>query len=473
MGNHTVEKIGGTSISQFDIVLNNIIQYGRKKNELYNRIFVVSAYGGITDLLLENKKTGKPGIFQKFRLQDPNWNSAVDEVRVKMKEINSRFISLGLDSSEADKFIDERITGIRSCLTYLRQLCSYGHFHLDEYLPMVREMISSVGEAHSAFNTANILRHRGINAMFVDLSGWKEEKNLPFDEKIRTVFEGMDLTNELPIVTGYTQCSEGIMETYDRGYSEITFSKIATITGAIEGIIHKEYHLSTGDPKLIGPNKVKVIGQTNFDVADQLADLGMEAIHPKASKSMERSNIPIRVKNIFQPEHPGTVISNSAYQGGPPRVEMVTGRKKLVGIEIWDPDMVGQCGYDYKLLSYFTKYNISYITKNTNANTITHYIPRETKFLKECILDLCKVFPTAEIREYEVAMVCAIGSNMKVPGILAKAANALSEAKINILALDQCMRQVNMQFIVCEEDFEKAILVLHKKLVENELESNN
>ena len=140
----------------------------------------------------------------------------------------------------------------------------------------------------------------------------------------------------------------------------------------------------------------------------------------------------------------------------------------MLGIELLDPDMVGQSGYDYKLLSLLNKYDISYIAKNTNANTITHYIPKATENLRRCIADLKKTFPTAEIREVDVAIVCAIGSNMKVPGFLAKAATTLFEVGINILALDQCMRQVNMQFIVEEKDFDKAIIALHRCLVENE-----
>ena len=63
MGNHTVEKIGGTSMSRFGEIIENIIIGKRKGAELYNRVFVVSAYGGITNLLLENKKTAEPGIF--------------------------------------------------------------------------------------------------------------------------------------------------------------------------------------------------------------------------------------------------------------------------------------------------------------------------------------------------------------------------------------------------------------------------
>jgi aspartate kinase len=87
---------------------------------------------------------------------------------------------------------------------------------------------------------------------------------------------------EMPIVTGYAQCAEGLMREYDRGYSEVTFSCLAAQTAARrEAIIHKEFHLSSADPKLVGvENAVRKLGHTNYDVADQLANMGMEAIHP-------------------------------------------------------------------------------------------------------------------------------------------------------------------------------------------------
>ncbi len=466
MGRHTVEKIGGTSMSRFDRILTDIIIGDRSEPQMYNRIFVVSAYGGVTDLLLENKKSGAPGVYGQFRTGDGTWRDALATIRETMKRFNRRFEKIGLDRAAADAFVDERVDGVLRCLSGLRKVCSYGHFQLDAYLPMVREMLSAMGEAHSAYNATAIIRSRGINALFVDLSGWMEEENLPFDEKITAVFDAIDLATTLPIVTGYTKCSEGIMATFDRGYSEITFSKIATLTKAAEGIIHKEFHLSTGDPKLVGVDNVQVIGQTNYDVADQLADLGMEAIHPKASKSMEQGSIPIRVKNAFEPNHPGTLICSNAFKSETARVEMITGRKDMLGIEVYDPDMVGQSGFDYRILSIFHHYRISYVTKNTNANTITHFIPEKTKNLDLCLAEIRREFATAEIHEFRVAIVCAIGSNMKMPGFLANAANALADAGINILALNQCMRQVNMQFIVKRKDFEAAIIALHRGLVE-------
>ncbi len=467
MGSHTVEKIGGTSMLRFDVMLDNVIIGNRSGDDLYHRIFVVSAYGGITDLLLENKKSGAPGVYKRFSADDPNWDQALSEVGDKMRSINESLTGLGLDLEAANQFVDDRIDGVRKCLLNLRQVCSYGHFQMDEYLPMIREMISSVGEAHSAFNSVNILVNRGIDAVLIDLSGWMDESNPKFEDKIRSAFSSVDFARQLPITTGYTKCSEGIMRTFDRGYSEITFSTIATITGASEGIIHKEFHLSTGDPNIVGEENVKIIGHTNYDVADQLADLGMEAIHPKASKAMERSGIPIRVKNAFEPDHPGTLISSNDFKSDEPRVEMITGRKCVSGVEVWDADMVSESGYDYMLLSYLKKYDISYIAKNTNANTITHYIPKNARGYAQCVAELRENLPAAEIRELDVAIVSAIGSNMKVPGFLAKAANALADAGINILALDQCMRQVNMQFIVDEKDFEAAICALHRGLVEN------
>ena len=465
MGNHTVEKIGGTSMNRFDLVLDNIILYKRPAADLYNRVFVVSAYGGITNMLLEHKKSGESGVYSAYANNSGDWEALLQGVLTHMYETNAGLAKLGLDVAAADAFVKERIEGIRNCLLDLRRLCSYGHFKLDEHLPAVREMLSAIGEAHSAYNSTLILQGKDVNAICIDLSGWMDEENLSFDEKIQTTFANLDLNTCLPIVTGYTKCAEGIMATYDRGYSEITFSKIAVLTGACEGVIHKEFHLSSGDPYLVGVKNARIIGQTNFDVADQLADLGMEAIHPKAAKPMEASGIPIRVKNTFEPDHDGTLISHD-YHSDNPRVEIVTGRRGMVGIEVWDPDMVGQHGYDYRLLEHFNAHGISYIAKNTNANTITHYVPGDTVGLNACIEQIKSTYPSARVAISDVAIVSAIGSNMKVPGFLSKTANALAEAKINILACDQCMRQVNMQFIVDESEFELAIKALHRGLIE-------
>ena len=75
---------------------------------------------------------------------------------------------------------------------------------------------------------------------------------------------------------------------------------------------------------MVGVDKSIVVGFTNYNVADQLADIGMEAIHPKASKPIEIAGINIRIKNTFEPEHPGTLISQN-YISKESKVEIVTG----------------------------------------------------------------------------------------------------------------------------------------------------
>ena len=230
-------------------------------------------------------------------------------------------------------------------------------------------------------------------------------------------------------------------------------------------MLHKEFHLSTGDPKLMGVDKVKIIGNTNFDIADQLSDMDMEAIHSKAAKDMELRNIPIRIKNAFDPENPGTLISRE-YVSPVPRAEMICGRSDIIALEVHDPEMVSEIGYDWKLCRHLADFRINYIAKNTNANTITHYLPQKSKNLEGCCEAIRKEFPHAEVTMQNVAIVSVIGTNMKIPGFLARASKALYEADINVLALDQVMRQVNIQFIVTRDDFKKAQIALHREFVE-------
>ena len=466
MGNHTIEKIGGTSMSRFGEVMNNVIIGSRKGAELYNRVFVVSAYSGITNLLLEDKKTGEPGVYGHIARDNKNWPEALEKVRERMLEYNRSFEGIGLNVADADRFVNERIDAVRECLKYITFLRSAGHSRPSEYLPSTREFLAALGEAHSAYNSVEILKANGVNARFVDLSGWMSPDIMSLNEAILSAFKDIEFDREMPIVTGYVKYDEGIMKRFDRGYSEITFSNIAVLTDAKEGIIHKEFHLSTGDPKLIGVDKVQIIGNTNFDIADQLSDMDMEAIHSKAAKEMEMKNIPIRIKNAFDPEHPGTLISRD-YISPAPRVEMICGRSDLIALEVHDPEMVGGVGYDHRLTEFLARNGINYIAKNTNANTITHYIPQKSKNIEACMAEMRKAFVHATVTGTPVAVVSVIGTNMKIPGFLAKAAKALYEADINVLALDQVMRQVNIQFIVSRDDFKKAQIVLHREFVEN------
>lgn len=467
MGLHTVEKIGGTSMSDYHSVRDNIVFKPAQTNDLYNRIFVVSAYGGITDQLLEHKKTGDAGVYAYFAKErnQKSWSKALKDVRAAMLEINHSLFE-GTLLEEANYFLNRRLQDAQECLEDLHRLCQHGHFSISEHLATVREMLASLGEAHSAWNTATLLKRDGVNAVFVDLTGWNSPCHMSLDERIIDTFKDIDLSTQMPIATGYAHSETGLMSTFDRGYSEMTFSRIAVLTEAREAVIHKEFHLSSADPRLVGENKAVPIGRTNYDVADQLANLGMEAIHPKAAKGLRQHNIALRVKNTFEPEHTGTLITGD-YVSDEPCVEIIAGSRGVFAVEIFDQDMAGDIDqFDVAILKVMRQFKAHIIAKDINANTITHYLGVSLNTLKRVMKVLHEKFPDAEISQRKVAIVSAIGSDMKTTGMLAKAVKAIAEQEINVLAMHQSMRQVDMQFVVEEEDYEQAICSLHKELVE-------
>jgi aspartate kinase len=207
------------------------------------------------------------------------------------------------------------------------------------------------------------------------------------------------------------------------------------------------------------------LGRTNYDVADQLANLGMEAIHPRAGKGLRQAEIPLRVMNTFEPEHTGTLITGD-YVSEKPQVEIIAGSKGVFAIEVFDQDMQGEPGSDRRILDILSRFKVRFMAKDTNANTITHYVDSTLKHVKRVVNALKDEFPNGEISTRKVAVVSAIGSDIKMPGILARSVKVLADEKINVLALHQCMRQVDIQFVVDEDNYEKAIIALHGVLVE-------
>ena len=450
-------------MTAFADVLQNIIFHGREGQALYNRIFVVSAYANVTNWLLENKKTGAPGVYHHIT-QNQEFRAALQEVAAKLKELNTHYAPLGLDLAVADAFIQQRIDQAQTYLESLTNVLASGYVNSYNILQAAREILASIGEAHSAFNSVNILQSKGVNATLVDLSGFDDARALTIDERIQQAFSGIDFANTICIATGYTKGTEGIMREFDRGYSEVTFSKIAVAVQPQEAIIHKEYHLCSADPMLVGIDHCRPVGFTNYDVADQLADVGMEAIHPKASKPLEINAIDLRIKNTFEPEHPGTLITRD-FVSTRKHIEVITGTEKVVLVDIYEPMMVGTAGFDLHLMQVFYDLDISYIFKATSANSITVLI-WEKDLKPQLVLALEAKYEKITVQN--AAMVCLIGSNIDEPGLLARASGALAEVGINIQSAGFALRKVNVQFIIGREDYKAAIVALNKALSQPE-----
>ncbi|WP_116599239.1 aspartate kinase [Primorskyibacter marinus] len=461
---HTVEKIGGTSMSRVKELRDTLIAGPHRQNNLYNRIFVVSAFGGITDLLLEHKKSGKPGVYALFSNADDDhgWLDALTEVGREMSKAHMDVLEHAADRQSADEFVRDRIEGARSCLFDLQRLCSYGHFRLSHHMLVIRELLSGLGEAHSAFVTSLLLQRHGVNARFVDLSGWRDSAEVDLETRIKQGLADVDLTTELPIVTGYAQCSEGLMKEFDRGYSEVTFSNLAALTDAKEAIIHKEFHLCSADPRLVGEENARKIGRTNYDVADQLSNMGMEAIHPKAAKILRRAEVPLRVTNAFEPEDPGTLIDEAP--ADVPSVEIVTGLD-VVALELFEPDMVGVKGYDTAVLEALRRHNVRIVSKTSNANTITHYVEASLKTVRRVSADLEKLYPSAEMQVRALAIASVIGRDLSGLKVLLRGLTAMDREDIEVLGAHQGPRRVDVQFVIGRDHLGAAIKTLNAEYI--------
>lgn len=437
----------------------------RQGEDLYGRVFVVSAFGGITNLLLEHKKSGEPGVYAHFAnaAGDHGWHEALTKVAEAMRECHRAVLDHPGDIEQADAFVSERTLGASNCLIDLQRLCAYGHFRLSEHMLQIRELLSGLGEAHSAFVTTLLLQRAGVNARLVDLTGWRDEGNVSLNERISNAMDRLDLRTEMPIVTGYAQCAEGLMQEFDRGYSEVTFSRLAALSGAREAIIHKEFHLSSCDPKLVGAGAVHKLGRTNYDVADQLSNMGMEAIHPKAAKTLRQANVPLRVTNAFEPDDPGTLIDDHA--ADTPAVEIIAGID-IMTLEVFEQDMVGVKGYDAAILEVLKRHNVRIVSKVSNANTITHYLDTSLKIMRRVEKDIAQIYPAAEVTTRTLAMASVIGRDLNGLSVLQRGLVAIADAGLSAIGASQGPRNVDVQFIVDRDTLQPVIKALHAEFIE-------
>ena len=185
----TVEKIGGTSMNALKEVLENIILY--QPDRIYGRVYVVSAFSGVTNLLLENKKTKAPGVYQRLA-GGGDYGGALKEVAAHLKSLNRQYAPLGLDVAHADGMIDGEIEIVLRYLDGATTMLAAGYLK-EGILLAAREILASIGESHSAFVLASILQNRQINTHLIDLAGLHDSRAMTIKERIQDAFKDIDL----------------------------------------------------------------------------------------------------------------------------------------------------------------------------------------------------------------------------------------------------------------------------------------
>lgn len=144
----------------------------------------------------------------------------------------------------------------------------------------------------------------------------------------------------------------------------------------------------------------------------------------------------------------------------------MTGLRDVFAFEFFEQDMVGVKGYDAAILEALKRHNVRIVSKTSNANTITHYLAGPLKAVKRAAAQLEENYPTAVVTARKVSIISVIGSDLRVAGLTKTAVVALTDGGVEILGLHQLMRNVDVQFVIQEDDFERAITLLHAQLIE-------
>ena len=149
-------------------------------------------YGGVTNELLEHKKTGQSGIYQLFEA-NKSYPRKMLGLADRLFEMNRSFVDVGLDLEEANRFIGDRIDVAINILRSMDNVMASGYVTRSELLLAARELLASLGEMHSAFNSANILQNRGYDATYVDLrAAGRDDRQITIDKRIKDSFKKID-----------------------------------------------------------------------------------------------------------------------------------------------------------------------------------------------------------------------------------------------------------------------------------------
>jgi aspartate kinase len=270
----------------------------------------------------------------------------------------------------------------------------------------------------------------------------------------------------IPVVTGFIgQTVEGVETTLGRGGSDYS----ATIIGAAlefdEVWVWKDVEgIMTADPKIV-PN-AKPVPKISYEEATELAYFGAKVLHPLALKPLIEKRIPLRVKNFFNPENPGTIVHHEASNDGIvkaismiPRVAIIT----VSGAELYEAPLV--ITKVFKAL-YDVGANAIMVSQSSSQTNISIVVPEEKapeilKGLKEVLPKNCDV-----AWEGDVCVIAVVGSGMRGrPGVAAKVFSAVAEKGVNVRMIAQGASELNISLVVKREDAIKAVRALHDAFV--------
>eukprot|EP00547_Thalassionema_nitzschioides_P001434 CAMPEP_0194202778 /NCGR_PEP_ID=MMETSP0156-20130528/2709_1 /TAXON_ID=33649 /ORGANISM="Thalassionema nitzschioides, Strain L26-B" /LENGTH=516 /DNA_ID=CAMNT_0038928359 /DNA_START=32 /DNA_END=1582 /DNA_ORIENTATION=- len=344
---------------------------------------------------------------------------------------------------------------------------------IQELSPKSLDQLVSYGERCSVRIMAARLNQIGIPAQAFDSweLGIKTDSTfgnavlLPgYEEGVREAFKRVD-PNVVAVVTGFiAHDPNGKITTLGRGGSDLTATAIGAALGLDEIQVWKDVDgILSSDPRLV-KNAVSV-NTVTYEEASELAYFGAQVLHPIAMQPAMKFNIPVRVKNSYNPSAKGTVISNSKAE--PRLVTAITYKRDATLVDIQCTAMLGAYGFLAKVFSSFERNRISVDVLASSEVSISLTLDQSQKM--GSILNLKKdMEPFADVTVKEGKSILTLITDVdRSSEVLSKVFTVFQARGIKVEMMSQGASKVNISFILSDDQLEDAVLSLHECLFED------
>lgn len=435
-----VMKFGGSSVANADRIRHvaSIIKAYKEKRP----VVVLSAMGDTTDHLLEAADLAVKGTV---------------DVKKIMELHNQTEKELGINADSLVALQEE-----------LQQLLT-GISMLKELTKRTRDYLVSFGERMSVRLMAAYLKKEGLTADYFDSwdIGFVSDSNYMSAELDDCVWQTIpehlnDYKNGksdvIPIVTGFiAKDKAGHITTLGRGGSDLSATMIGSAMQAEEIQTWKDVDgILTADPRICP--EAKPVSEVTYEEAQELAVFGSQVLHPRSMVPCIKSGTPVRVKNSYNIQSPGSIIV-AKHSAKPNRVCAITSVKHVTLIDIVSTRMLGAAGFLAHIFNQFLKWNISIDVVATSEVSVSLTINTDAD-ISGLLEDLKKV-ADVEVKQEKaiIAIICDVGSTSS---ILADGFKALNENGINVQMISQGASKVNISFICDDCQSKDVVKILHK-----------
>ena len=462
-----VVKFGGTSLATVKEI-KNVVKTVDKIAKKNKTVVVCSAVDGVTDELIQIAS-----LVGKGKKKDANRMLA--KISQKHKQFAEQLIS-------SPKILNSLKNKINSDLSELEELV-HGLILLGEVTPRSYDYLISFGERLSIDLVSFSLQEaknksiplNGKEAGIVTDSNFGDSRPLMDTTRIRlskTINEQLN-KNTIPVVAGFAGVDQNDhTTTFGRGGSDYTATIIASCIDADEVWLMSDVEgLMTADPKLV--KNAKLIKQVSYSEAIEMARFGAKQIHPRTFEPLLSKKIPMRIRSSFDVNNQGTLVTTPKSKSSD-LVKCVSAIRKVGLLDLTGGILFAGPGAAAKIFSVLSKNNINamMVSSNPSESSITIVVKKEDLHRAENVLEINLLGTTLKKIDTKpnVAIIAVIGSGMQgTVGIASRVFSAAQKSNSNVMMIAQGSSELNLAFVVKDNDCKAVVEFLHKEFKLNNL----